>query len=84
VAIIAKMRISPTKPNSYIATKLAFEVYELLAMLIAVFGLNRTTLRANKFFWIKLLLFLLTHCLSTIFSTSKIRFFAFKTLKVGI
>jgi len=79
------MCATPTKPYCDITAKFALKIYKLFSMLIAVFGLKRATLRAYKLFWIKLFsIFLLVHSLSTIFSPSKIWFFAFKALKVSI
>jgi hypothetical protein len=84
MAIITKMSISPAEPYCNITTKFTLKADKLFSVFVAVFCLNWATLRTNKILWVKLFVFLLIHCLSTIFSATKVWFFTFKTLKIGI
>jgi hypothetical protein len=86
MARLAKMGVTPTKPLSYTATKFAFELNEVFAVLRAVLNRYLTAIRTNKFSSIKRssCILGLVHSSDTIFAPSKVRIFAFKTHKISI
>lgn len=82
---LTKMCVSPAKPLGSWATILAFELNKILSMFRAVLYWNVTTVWTNKLFLIKTLYILLViHCLSTVFTSSKIRILTFIAHKVCI
>ena len=82
---LTKMSISPTEPLSSWATKFTFELNEIFSMLWTVFNWNLTAIRTDQFlFLIICCIRSFIHCICTILSSAKVRFFTFKTHKVGI
>ena len=85
VAVIAEMRIAPTKPLCYCAAKSAFEGNKLFSVLFAIVDLDRAAGRTDEFFGIELfVLAAFAHGVCAIFATSKVRLVAFVTLEVRI
>lgn len=85
MARLTKVSISPTEPLSRWTTKLTFKLNKILTMFWAVFYGNLATVGANKLLCLKRACVLLViHCVCTIFTTTKIGIFTFKTLKIRI
>ena len=85
MARLAEMCVSPTKPLRNTTTKLAFELNEIFSMLWAIFYGYFTAIGAYKLFRIEGSTSLrLVHRSHTIFSSSKIWIFAFKTLEICV
>lgn len=86
VAWLAKMSVTPAKPLSYTATKFAFELNEVFAVLRAILNRYLAAIRTNKFGSIKgsSCVLRLVHSSNTILAPSKVRIFAFEAHKISI
>ena len=86
MAWLEKMSVTPTKPLSYTATKFAFELNEIFAVLWTILNRYLAAIRADKFSSIKgsSCILSLVHSSNTILAPSKVRIFAFKTHKISV
>lgn len=82
---LAKMCISPTKPLGGWTTIFTFKLNKVLSMFWTILNRYLAAIWANKFLRLKCTCILwLIHCLSTVLSSTEIRIFTFKALKIGI
>ena len=80
-----KVSIAPAKPLSSGATKLTLELNKVFSMFGTIFDGDLAAIRANKFLGIiGSLVLSFIHSIGTIFSSPKVRLFAFIALEIGI
>ena len=85
VARLAKVCVTPAKPLCSRTAKLTLELNKVFPVFGAIFNGHLTAIGADQLFGVVGSLILsLIHGISTVFSASKVRLFAFEALEIGV